>query len=248
MQHESISATMNGNHKFLGIWQTGRRDGRFGTLYELAHDARRVLEGHWQAVGIIQGDARRSAFAQKEDIITDAQKRLRDIGALTNKFLSMRQEVEKEAAELARVPGYDGDAAQVAIDLELAKYIQAMEPAKRVNQLMMGSDPDLVRAVLRLPTALTGISTSFRAKVLREEIYRREPAKSQDHEDFQGALDNVSSALSAVWKVIAAAGQVDLAKQIESAGNADAAHVVLPRQNSEVISGIAAKVLTSQGE
>lgn len=245
---QTITSALNGNVKRLTFWRAERHDGRTGELYKLVQGAKSVLEGHWQAAGMIEADARRSESAKADDTAADARDRLRALGKLVRDFTRQHQEAEQEAAALLAIPEYGpNDAPQVLIDLALAERMRGMDAAALAPKLLTGTDPAMLRAAVRLPTALTGLSESLRARAMREAVYRDQPARAQEVEDVQTALVDTRRALQVAWRELVAAGRIDLAEQVEVAGSAEAAQALRPDVSAVALESMASR-LQRQGD
>lgn len=246
MEHdnmESITAAMNGNSKRLAFWQANRHDGRIGDLYKLVKSAKTALEGHWQAAGMIEADARRSAVAKADDKTADARERLRALGKVVSDYTRQSREVEQEAADLMAVPAYGrDDAPLVLIDLALAERMRGMDAAALSAKLLLGADPAMLRAAVRLPAELTGLTESMRAKAMRNAVFRDHPERAQEVEDAQTALVDTRRALESVWRELAAAGRIDLAEQVEVAGSAEAAQAMRPDVDVRALESMAGRL------
>lgn len=240
-----ISAEHGRKSKTLGVW-IGRTDGRFGELHKLATDAANVLRGHWQLEGMIHGDERRSKMAKREDIRADAGDRLRDLGQITQKMLTAKAEAEHRAAILAKVPSYDGNNAQVLIDLALADRMRSMDAAKLNAALLSGNSPDLLRVALRLPQELTGVSPALRGHALRNEIFRSNPAEAQAADDEVQAIDALRNVLQNAWRELATTAGVGLDDQTLAAGSGEAMQALRRDVHAAALDRIAGRVLADE--
>lgn len=227
-----VEAALGGRSKNLGIW-TQPTDGPFAPAHRLVMDAKRVVEGHFQAAQIIRGDVRRSALAQADDMRQDAAGRLKEVGALQVALARERAALDARAAALSAVAPYrDGDFATVQIDLALASHIAAMEPANRTASLLMGSDQRLVDAVLRLPSHLSRISAELHSKIEAEAIARQHPGEASAIESLREAHASVQHVLRSAWTVLASASGASLDEQVSAAGGNDGAKELMPQKAS----------------
>ncbi|NMG32364.1 hypothetical protein [Aromatoleum evansii] len=246
MPNEFFTANLAGQTVRLGMWMTGRRDTpRFEALYQTAASARRTVESFLQAGQMLRGNDRLSDSAKREDTQRAARERLGDIGKLSRELNRHRREVEAERAQLLKLPAYGDNVAQVLIDLRMADFIRDMDPSARSAKLMTGADPDMVRVALQLPPALTGITPEFRSTVLREAVFRENPAAAQNLSDAETALANVEHTLTAAFKHLAKEGGVSLDDQVAAAGDAESAHMLRKDVSPVAVERIAERLLNA---
>lgn len=242
-----ITAEHGRKSKTLGAW-IGRTDGRFGELNRLANEAAQVLKAHWQLEGMVHADERRSEMAKREDIRADAGDRLRDLGQITQKMLTAKAEAEHRAAILAKVPDYNGNTAQVLIDLAIADRMRSMDAGKMTAALLSGNSPDLLRVALRLPEELTGVSPALRGSALRAEIFRTNPAEAQAADDEVQAIDAVRHVLQNAWRELAVTAGVGLDDQTLAAGSSEAMQTLRRDVHAETVERIAGRVLPTDAD
>jgi hypothetical protein len=223
MTFETFRAASAGKQHIVGQWRIGA-EGRSGELRGLAKRAVLSVEGFEISRSNINADVRLSDSARKEDIRTAAEGRLREIGQAVQSLQMKRAEIQADASRLTAIKPYNGDAAQVAIDLALAQHLRGMDAAERTAALFAGTDPDLVAAVLRLPTALTGVKEDIRARVLKDAISRRYPREAQEHEDLAIGLADAAEALNRAFDLISREAGIGLTERALAAGSREAAH------------------------
>ncbi|MGP9498584.1 hypothetical protein [Halomonas sp. AOP43-D1-4] len=214
MNKSTINAAYNGNSKILGLWRTSHD----GLALQIAKAAANELNGIWARQGMIGSNPRLSDMAKKEDSAKTSAQALPKLAGMRRQLQVESDKLSARAANLKAVTPYrDGDQSTVAIDLALAQHLQSMTASQRAAALSQVGDLRLRDAVLRLPTAVTGITAEKYAQLERQAIEQNHPQEAVEIEELRQALHDAAEVVGQAW-VEASAG-VELDDRVKAAGD-----------------------------
>jgi len=193
---DNIYVAFNGKSpRMLTIWPHGR-SGVFGELYQRVERAGNILTSFERKRQQIRADQRLSAKAKLDDERTAAKEAVEALRVSRSLLRSAAERLaEEQRAVVAVEPYKPNDVATVLIDLALGEHIRGMDPAKLVRSYRLGDgDPRLLEAMVRLPTALTGLTSEQHQACVTQAIYQRDPAQAQVREAYAEALQLAESA------------------------------------------------------
>lgn len=173
----------------LGPWIHGR-SGVFGELYQRVERAGNILNNFERKRQQIRSDQRLSAKAKLEDERAAAKEAADQLRTSRSLLRSIAERLADEQRSVVAVEPYKpNDVATVLIDLALGEHIKGMDQAKLVRSYRLGDgDPRLLEAMVRLPTALTGLTPEQHQACVTQAIYQKDPANAQVREAYAEAL------------------------------------------------------------
>ncbi|WP_249975273.1 hypothetical protein [Vreelandella olivaria] len=233
MSKRTINAAYNGNSKILGIWKTNHD----GLALQIAQAAANELNGIWVRQGMIASNPRLSDLAKKEDSAKTSAQALPKLAGMRRQLQIESDKLNARAASLKAVTPYrDGDHSTVAIDLALAQHLQSMKPSQRAAALSQVGDLRLRDAILRLPSALTGVPVEKYAELERQALEQNHPKEAIEIEELRQALQDAAEVVGQAW--IEASSGVELDERVKAAGDpatADALERNLTEESAERI-------------
>lgn len=235
-----IRATHSGKDKTLAIWD-------FGSNYSAPHlsgawgiisKSRQAVEGLWSMTSTIEADERRSESAKRDDVRAQALQRASEIGQLQKQLNALHAQHTATKLKLSAVPEYNAEtgAAMAILDIEIAKHVAAMEPAKRTALTQFGSDQRAVDALLRVPPIISGLSAEQLSALTEIAVNRRHPDKSRELAEQSLALDRAAEAVQRAFET--AADSLDLDSKVAAAGGEAA---LIRHHRAEIVEGIHAR-------
>lgn len=209
-----IQAVVDGKEHLLAVWPDDLIAGDTAPIRTIVTNAARILEDFGRVAERIRGDERLSATAQVEDQRAAATERLKQMATQQKALNEAAQKLsDRRNALLAVEPYRDGDHAAVAIDLALAEQLRGADAAYLSSVLVLGTNPRLLQAIVRLPAELTGLSEDIKRAAIRNAAFHDKPVEASAVDNLGDAIEHAQAGLTRAFRVLATLGGVDFAEQ-----------------------------------
>ncbi len=198
-----ISATIRGNQRRLALWPHGEpTDGALNEVHQMVQRAAHAVSLYDRLRIGIDEDQRLSDSAKREDIKKAALAQLSRIATAHNNLHREATDIDERRNALLEIKPYaQGDFSTVAIDLALAATLRSASTADALKAIQ--ADPRVADAVARLPTTLTGIPESVKARMLNEVAAQRNPGEVKELATLDEALRHARDGLANAARTIA---------------------------------------------
>lgn len=127
---------------------------------ERASSAPGIMRLFLETADAARSDDKLSALGQREKVQSAARSRLGNVGAIAKEISKLEHEHEAAQKKAVQIP--EADAAQMLLDLEIAKHVRGLD----LVPTQMERLPERLRvALVRLPAELTGITVDTQARI-----------------------------------------------------------------------------------
>lgn len=215
---QTVRATYAGKDKLLTLWDfDGYNDPHLSPAWGLIAKARQTLESYWAVEQTTMANDRLSTSAKRDDTRAQALQRASQLGELQRQLHALKQKHETDRVQLSAVAPYNAEngAAMAILDIEIAKQVAAMEPAKRAALLVLGGDQRTVDALLRVPSIISGLSGEQLSSLTEIAVARRHPQKAAELAEQSLAIERAGAAVRLAFEELTAG--LDLSAKVAAA-------------------------------
>lgn len=210
----------NGNsYHLLAVWRHPR-DEAFSPLWEIALAARTAVANMLDRLENVRQNDRLSDRAKQEDEREIARRTLADLGEQQRRLNKATDDLNAKRMRLAEVP--PADAAQATVDVAIASFFRELTGDARsalLAEMVAGSQPRIVEALLRLPTVMFGITEKLAATIEGNAIVRRAPEQARHLQQMDEALSTAQLALTRAVALVNDSSGLTLEDRMVSLGS-----------------------------